>query len=167
MDRQRAAAAATKLYNFFQHPIDAADPKTFLAGVVAVLERYDEATVESVIDPRGGLPSRHQFPPSIADVKSACDTEAMSRAKLKTEPAIPLSGSKRVALCHLWLRAKELGDPKADARLREFSATEIADAYEMTMAEAESLWPEAAARRSKSLDQYGPLMRQDDDEIRM
>lgn len=47
-----------------------------MAAIVAVLSEYPPAIMETVCDPRSGLPSRVNWLPTVAEVKSACNTEA-------------------------------------------------------------------------------------------
>jgi hypothetical protein len=51
----------------------AAEPEIFVAGVAAVLSDYPAEIVQAVVDPRGGLPSRTQWLPTIAEVKTECE----------------------------------------------------------------------------------------------
>lgn len=68
---QAAEAAALLLGSFRRN--DAADPERYALGVAAVLSDYPPNVVRAVIDPRIGLPSREEFPPSAAKVKLACE----------------------------------------------------------------------------------------------
>jgi len=44
-----------------------------VAGVAAVLGDYPPEVVQAVVDPRRGLPSKTNWIPTIAEVKSACE----------------------------------------------------------------------------------------------
>jgi hypothetical protein len=52
---------------------DATDPEVYTTAVVAVLADYPDDVIERVIDPRTGLPSRLNWLPTIAEIKSACE----------------------------------------------------------------------------------------------
>ncbi len=54
---------------------EVSDPEIFTRGVVAVLMDYPEEIVRRITDPRGGIPSRLKWLPTIAEVKEACETE--------------------------------------------------------------------------------------------
>ena len=53
--------------------VDATDPDTFITAVAAVLSTYPESIVRRVTDPRFGLPSKQQFPPSAFEVRAECE----------------------------------------------------------------------------------------------
>lgn len=53
--------------------VDAADPDTFITAVASVLSGYPEWIVHRVTDPRTGLPSKQQFPPSAFEVRQECE----------------------------------------------------------------------------------------------
>lgn len=52
---------------------DANDPEIYVAAVTAVLSEYPREVIESVTDPRTGLPSRLKWLPTVAEVKEACE----------------------------------------------------------------------------------------------
>lgn len=52
---------------------DYADPDGFLVQLGSVLETYPEWVVKQVTDPRTGIQRTAKFPPSIAEVTSACE----------------------------------------------------------------------------------------------
>jgi len=52
---------------------DYADPGGFVVQLGTVLEGYPEWVVARVTDPRTGIQSKQKFPPSIAEVVSACE----------------------------------------------------------------------------------------------
>jgi hypothetical protein len=74
-----------------------------------------------------------------------------------------MAAQRRIALCHLWLRAAEIGDPKAERALREYSADDIAAARCMTMVDAIEAVPEARPKLVKPVNLYGPLPDVDDE----
>lgn len=55
-------------------------PESFLAAIVGMLERYHPDVVRAVCDPVSGLPSRSNFLPSVAEVRTACE-EALNPVK--------------------------------------------------------------------------------------
>jgi hypothetical protein len=65
---QRAAEAAERLIGFYPS-IMASDAKVYAAGMVQVLAHYPEHLVEEAINPYSGLPSLHDFPPTMKQIK--------------------------------------------------------------------------------------------------
>jgi hypothetical protein len=65
------------------------DPEGFLAQLGAILERYPPAVVEYVTDPMTGIQRRQTFPPSIAEVVSACEAEVIHREKISRYRSMP------------------------------------------------------------------------------
>ena len=61
---------------------DFADPENFLAQLGMVLERYSDAVIERVSDPRNpdSLQRRCKFPPSLAEVGELVDAESSRQA---------------------------------------------------------------------------------------
>lgn len=53
---------------------DAFDPEIFAAGAASVLAEYSLDIVDLICDPRTGLPSRLQFPPTIKEIRDSCDS---------------------------------------------------------------------------------------------
>lgn len=80
---------------------DASDPEVYVGAVMAVLGEYSLPVIERVVDPRGGLPSKLKWLPSIAELKAECEyyaekeeatrrfREAQERARLPAPPAAP------------------------------------------------------------------------------
>ena len=66
---QRAAEAAERLIGFYPS-ITASDAKVYAAGMVRVLAHYPEHLVDLAIDPFTGLPSLHDFPPTMKQIKA-------------------------------------------------------------------------------------------------
>ena len=56
-------------YRAYQYP----DPDGFMVQLGMVLEQYSDEIVVYVTDPRTGVQRRSVWPPSIAEVVSACD----------------------------------------------------------------------------------------------
>lgn len=64
-----AAEAAERLIGFYPS-ITASDAKVYAAGMVQVLARYPEHLIAEAIDPFSGLPSLHDFPPTMKQLKA-------------------------------------------------------------------------------------------------
>lgn len=69
--------------------IDAEDVSVFTRGVVATLAAYPAFAARSACDPIRGLPSRLKWPPTLAEIRAACEAEldpyrreAAARARL-------------------------------------------------------------------------------------
>src|SRR4051812_43103860 len=78
-----------------------ADPEGFMASLGLVFSQYPDDVVEFVTDPRTGVQRGKTFPPSIAEVVSACDTRLADKARLrrymnwgKNDPVALLEGPK-------------------------------------------------------------------------
>jgi hypothetical protein len=67
---------AAQLFSFYPRN-EANDPESFIAGATAMLARYPEAVVEAVCNPARGLPANNKFLPSIAEIRAACEQEAV------------------------------------------------------------------------------------------
>lgn len=52
---------------------DATDPEVYAGAVIAVLADYPDDVIERVVDPRSGIPSRMNWLPTIAEIKTACE----------------------------------------------------------------------------------------------
>ena len=52
---------------------DANDPDVYTGAVIAVLSDYPLDVIQQVVDPRKGLPSKVNWLPTIAEIKSACE----------------------------------------------------------------------------------------------
>lgn len=55
------------------------DPEVFVPAMAAVLAHFPADIVEIVTNPFHGLPSRSKWPPTIAEVRAACDEEMRPR----------------------------------------------------------------------------------------
>jgi hypothetical protein len=67
------------------------DPEVYTGAVIAVLSDYPLDVIARVVDPRNGLPSRINWLPTIAEIKSACeDIEGPRRRSREWE-----SGARR------------------------------------------------------------------------
>lgn len=81
---------------------DANDPDTYVAAVTSVLARYDAEIVKAVTDPYNGLPARkkengYSGLPDVADVKEACEAEAVRRARLADYASLPRPTVRRLS----------------------------------------------------------------------
>jgi hypothetical protein len=77
---------------------DAANPEQYAAAIGLVLSGYPRSIVEYVTDPRTGIQSRCDFPPSVKEMSDACEVEmrriaAMSKpwVKPRAHTYIPVS----------------------------------------------------------------------------
>src|SRR5882724_5673204 len=52
---------------------DANDPDVYVAALTIVLSGYPEHVIRAMTNPDSGLPSKHTFLPSVAEVKKACE----------------------------------------------------------------------------------------------
>lgn len=68
---------------------DFADPDSFVLQLAMVLEAYPDAIVGDVCSPRTGVQRHAKFPPSIAEVVTACEGESERRAKIAKYAALP------------------------------------------------------------------------------
>src|SRR4051812_1523941 len=60
-----------------------ADPDGFMASLGLVFSQYPNDVIEYVTDPRTGVQRGKVFPPSIAEIVSACDTRLADNARLR------------------------------------------------------------------------------------
>lgn len=71
---QHAAKAAERLFGFYPRGA-ATDPEVFMTGVVQLLAAYPRAAVEAILSPLSGLPTKHKFLPSIAEIHEALEAQ--------------------------------------------------------------------------------------------
>lgn len=71
-----------------------------------MLASYPREIVKAVTDPRSGLPSRHVFPPTIAEIKGACEAEIRPLIRRQAAIAAPRNTDPVVS-------------PEAEARIGE------------------------------------------------
>lgn len=69
---QEDAAAATKRILEFYPDIPAMNPKSFAAGLTALLSTYPAPVIARAIDPRGGVPAEVEFL-NLAKIKKLLD----------------------------------------------------------------------------------------------
>jgi hypothetical protein len=168
---QRATKATRRLLGCYRRG-DAEDPEVYVAAITATLACFPPHVIEQVTCPLKGLPSRLKFLPSVAEVRGACqdviddeereiewqrrraEERRQEEERMRHEAA---RERERIAMCHFWLRAAEIGDPKADKELRKYDTDTVAAARNITMVEAISVLPEAQSSLSKPADEYGPL----------
>lgn len=63
-----AKEAALRLIGFYP-TITASDPEIYASGLVHMFSQYPAHLVTEAVDPARGLPSLHDFPPSMKQVK--------------------------------------------------------------------------------------------------
>jgi hypothetical protein len=68
---------------------DYSDARKFVVQLGMILERYPPEVVEYVTDPMTGIQRRQTFPPSIAEVVSACEAEVIHREKISRYRSMP------------------------------------------------------------------------------
>ena len=64
-----ASEAAETLIGYYP-AIQASEPKIYAAGLVQVFSRYPEHLVAEALDAHSGLPSLHDYPPTMKQVKA-------------------------------------------------------------------------------------------------
>lgn len=75
-----ATERATLMFGCYRRG-DANDPDTYVSAIAAVLADYEPDVIQSVTDPRSGLPSKSDWPPTVREVKSACEEIAGPRRR--------------------------------------------------------------------------------------
>jgi len=65
---------ATRMYGCYRRQ-DADDAVTMLDAVAVVLAEYPQSVMATVTDPRTGLPGKSKWPPSVPEVREACEIE--------------------------------------------------------------------------------------------
>lgn len=68
----QSEAAATKRILGFYPEIPASDPKSFAAGLAALLSTYPKAVIARAVDPIGGVPANIEFL-NLAKIKKLLD----------------------------------------------------------------------------------------------
>jgi hypothetical protein len=64
---------------------DAASPEDYAAAITMILSEYPRVIVEYVTDPRTGIQSRLDFPPTVKQMRDCCEAEA-KRIELMSKP---------------------------------------------------------------------------------
>lgn len=78
---------------------DANDPEVYTAAILAILSDYDEGVQQSVVDPRGGLPSQVQWLPTPKEVRDYCEiVEARLRREKERDAGIRAQLAERQQL---------------------------------------------------------------------
>jgi hypothetical protein len=80
---------------------DATDPEVYTRAVVMVLADYPDDVIERVVDPRTGIPSRMNWLPTIAEIKSACEDIEGPRRRIREweeRAALQIEARKQLAL---------------------------------------------------------------------
>jgi len=70
--REMAIVCTTRLLGSYRS-CEASDPEIYIGAVEEVLSHYPCRVIESVTHPHTGLPSRSNFPPSVFEIRQACD----------------------------------------------------------------------------------------------
>jgi len=73
-DRQGFASLRAGMMFGCYRKQDANDPEIYVAAVTAILSEYPDSVIETVTDPRTGLPSKIKWLPTVAEVKSECES---------------------------------------------------------------------------------------------
>lgn len=102
---QEAAARLIGIYP----TITASDPEIYAAGLVHIFSRYPVHLVAEAIDPDCGLPSLHDFPPTMKQVKEFL--EPRHRAEIETNERIARASRKRLP--------EPARDPEEGRRIQE------------------------------------------------
>ena len=105
---QAAAEAAERLIGFYPS-ITASDPKIYAAGLVQVFSRYPEHLIAESIDAWSGLPSLHDYPPTMKQAKEFL--EPRWQDECRTQERIERFNRKRLP--------EPPPDPEADRRVLE------------------------------------------------
>ncbi len=67
-----------RLYGYFPRTA-ASDPEIFTVGLLQLLATYPQSTIESMLSPISGLPAKHKFLPSIAEIREWLEEHAPAR----------------------------------------------------------------------------------------
>src|SRR5271169_7258112 len=67
-----AMKAAQRLCGYFLQSA-ATDPQIFITGLVQLFSSYPLTTIEAVLSPISGIPAKHKFMPSIAEIHEECE----------------------------------------------------------------------------------------------
>ncbi len=125
---------------------DANDPETYVRAVTAVLSMYPVDVIRKVADPAKGLPSRLQYLPRIAEVKSACEEEMQPIYRQRERERID---AERKA------RRLALAAPDAPKPTREELVAKHGPNYGLTPSPKEE---ELAARQLKAIGSANEVM---------
>ena len=103
-----AAAAAARLIGFYP-TITASDPTIYATGLVQVFSRYPAHLVTAAVDPVTGLPSLHDFPPTMKQVRDFLEPRWQDECRIR----------QRIAEANRQRLPEPPPDPEADRRIRE------------------------------------------------
>ena len=84
LDRVYCADRAKLMFACYRRD-DATNPDQYAAAIALVLSEYPRSCVEFVTDPRTGVQLKCNFPPTVKEVREACDAE-MTRIKRMSVP---------------------------------------------------------------------------------
>ena len=130
---------------------DANDPEVYISGVVAVLSRYTIEIIREVTEPATGLPSKSNWLPTIAEIRTECDL-LEERAKPKpylvkqleqqfAERELPAHRPERPTYEELKRRCHEVGlmiGPKG-SRLPPLDPAQIQKQYGISKADWDAI----------------------------
>jgi hypothetical protein len=69
------------LFGFYRKD-EVHDPQQYIAGVAAIFSGYNWRVIERVTDPRTGIAPEKTFVPSLAEIREACDRNAVLLQKM-------------------------------------------------------------------------------------
>jgi hypothetical protein len=128
---------ARKLFGYYPPP-DVTDPELLLAGATKMFAQYPREIVEIVCDPVRGLPARCKFAPTLAEIRTALESEyapiararayeAKARVALIERAAIETDRSARPTYEELLRRCEAAGLPIGERKRRKNSLADIAE----------------------------------------
>jgi hypothetical protein len=65
---------ALRMFGYFRKA-EANDPKAFAAAIVLRLAQYPKEVIDEITDPLTGLASKFDYPPSVRQLREACEEE--------------------------------------------------------------------------------------------
>jgi hypothetical protein len=93
---------ANRLFEFYHGQELAANPETFLAGVVELFCHYPLEIIRKAASPVFGLPAKFKFPPRISEIREFLEKEMepiyRARSRPKALPSPQVDKSKRPSL---------------------------------------------------------------------
>lgn len=110
--------AVTRLMGFYPAR-EVRDPKTFAAGMTALMATFPLDLVKRCIDPVEGLPSKLKWLPTLADVREFLDTERDRRARILGNARWTVQEAERRAKEAEEERRFEANRPSAEERARK------------------------------------------------
>jgi hypothetical protein len=171
VDLRKAARAAAKLFGCYPRN-EANDPETFLTAATAILASYPEIVADRVCDPllRSSLPSKSKFLPSIAEIRTACETEmvwhdAVERRERERRHTAEVLAPAPPATDESRKRVRALADDviaelnaKGEARKIDFRPPRSPGEAEAARRHFEARLPELAAEYAATPLKLGPSL---------